>query len=112
MPTRYQVTYRHVNPQDGYILRFKDGEFTTTLKIVVGDSITSFNQKVEFTEDVVVDSSKYIYLGDSDTNGTWRIGRDTTKFVIERRVTGSWKRVMEIGTDHIIEMTDYRLKDD
>lgn len=40
--------------------------------------------------DTTIGSASYFYLGDSVTNGSWRIGRSGNNLVFERRESGSW----------------------
>ena len=42
------------------------------------------------SESYELGSTYYIYYGDSDTNGSWRTGRDGNNLVQQRRESGSW----------------------
>lgn len=44
----------------------------------------------ETTDDLEIGDTKAFYLGDSGTDGTWRIIRSGTDLVFERRESGSW----------------------
>lgn len=39
---------------------------------------------------IQVDDDGWIYFGNKDTNGTWRIGRSGTDWVMSRRESGSY----------------------
>lgn len=53
------------------------GQISTTESITTGDKIT-------------IPSTKFFYLGDSATSGTWRIGRDVDSLKFQRNESGTW----------------------
>jgi len=42
------------------------------------------------TGDLVIGASNYVYLGDPDTNGSWRFTLDTGDLKVQKRVSGTW----------------------
>lgn len=42
---------------------------------------------------IQVDADGFIYFGNKETDGTWRIGRDGLDWVLENRVSGTWTRI-------------------
>ena len=42
------------------------------------------------TNDIITDSTKYHYFGESDVDGSWRMGISDNNFVIEKREAGTW----------------------
>lgn len=42
------------------------------------------------TATIQVDSEGWIYFGDKDTDGSWRIGRVDNNWEMQRRESGSW----------------------
>jgi len=39
---------------------------------------------------IQVDADGFIYFGNKDTNGSWRIGRDGVDWVLDHRESGAW----------------------
>lgn len=40
--------------------------------------------------DIALSSSNHFYIGDSDTDGTWRIGRSGDNLIFQRRESSLW----------------------
>lgn len=49
-----------------------------------GDDTHSFNSTM------IIEATKYVYLGPVDTDGSWRFGRSGDDMVFERRESGVW----------------------
>ncbi len=42
---------------------------------------------------IQVDADGFVYFGNKDTDGTWRMGRDGVDWVLEHRESGTWTTV-------------------
>lgn len=53
-------------------------------KITLADLFGATSKELPLASDC------FIYIGDSGTNGSWRIGLDTGNLTFQKRVGGSW----------------------
>jgi len=51
---------------------------------------TGYRLLYQDTAEIQVDSDGWIYFGNKDTNGSWRIGRSGNDWNMERRESDSW----------------------
>jgi len=56
----------------------------------LGIGLTSPSSKVDVDGDIEIGSTDSFYLGDPNTNGSWRFTRSGNNFVVQRRESGSW----------------------
>jgi hypothetical protein len=52
----------------------------------------SFN----FSDDIVLDSTKYFYIGSATVDGSWRIGIGGDNLIIQKRESGNWVTKTEV----------------
>ena len=50
-------------------------------------------------DDVVIPSNLFYYIGDKNTNGSWRIGIVSGKLEVQKRVSGTWTWYGRFGPD-------------
>lgn len=67
-------------------------EFIFNFDVPTGGTISNINNNLSITGTLEVqnDSNNYLYLGDKDTNGSWRLAVSGTNLVIQRRITGAY----------------------
>jgi hypothetical protein len=70
------------------------GNSNTTIGIrsavVGGQNIIATDDDMVYMANANIQSSGYIYFGDVNTDGSWRMRISGSTFIIEKRVGGSW----------------------
>ena len=62
----------------------------TRSAVVGGQSIIATENDMVYMPNANIQSSGYIYFGDVNTNGSWRMRISGATFIIEKRVGGVW----------------------
>jgi hypothetical protein len=80
-----------VNGRSGKLIITRAGETATLSNLTEWrDSTSAIKAAVLPNGSVQTASDAFFYMGDSATDGSWRIGRSGTGLVMERRESGSW----------------------
>ena len=62
----------------------------TRSAVVGGQNIVSTENDMVYMPSANIQSTGYIYFGDVNTDGSWRMRISGATFIIEKRVGGSW----------------------
>jgi len=49
------------------------------------------NYEMTQADIIVLGSGDIAYLGDSETNGSWRLNKTSTQLLVQRRESGTWE---------------------
>jgi hypothetical protein len=74
----------------GKYLPLSGGTVTGSTSFTNGLTANTLSATTLQASNTYIDSTGYLYFGDSSTNGSWRMSISGANFIVEKRVIGNW----------------------
>tara|TARA_R110000868_G_scaffold4895_12_gene30509 strand:- start:235 stop:1500 length:1266 start_codon:yes stop_codon:yes gene_type:complete len=91
VPTISATTYQNLPDNvTGYYLPLSGGTVTGSTSFTNGLTANTISATTLQASNTYIESTGYLYFGDSSTDGSWRMSISGANFMVEKRVGGNW----------------------